>query len=156
MWKLPDGAAFYAHCLRSKHTTRIQPEEVLGISALSEVARIEGEWRDSRAPGHRSDNRVAPSKLAAYNWRRRNASISQHDEGRQPAWTYQRSSYEMNAGLDPIFATRPKGPQSRARADFREKTSAGAYYQTGDLAAGVRAFSTLICANMAVVHKNRH
>ncbi len=42
MWKLPDGDAYYAHCLRENTTTTLKPDEVHELG-LREVTRIEGE-----------------------------------------------------------------------------------------------------------------
>src|SRR6266550_3727145 len=44
VWKLPDGDAYYAHCLRENTTTKLQPDEVHELG-LREVARIEREIR---------------------------------------------------------------------------------------------------------------
>src|SRR5438552_16646059 len=44
VWKLPDGDAFYAHCLRENTTTTLKPDEVHELG-LREVTRIEGEIR---------------------------------------------------------------------------------------------------------------
>src|SRR5213592_2101318 len=44
VWKLPDGDAYYAHCLRENTTTTMKPDEVHELG-LREVARIEREIR---------------------------------------------------------------------------------------------------------------
>jgi len=44
VWKLPDGDAYYAYCLRSNTTTNYTPAEVHEIG-LREVERIEAEMR---------------------------------------------------------------------------------------------------------------
>src|SRR5215472_7270194 len=41
VWKLPDGNAYYAHCLRENTTTTLEPDEVHELG-LREVTRIEG------------------------------------------------------------------------------------------------------------------
>ena len=55
---------------------------------------------------------------------------------------------EMNANLDNLFDIRPKAPLKVERVpEFREKTSAGAYYQPGGPGqAGARASFTPTCA----------
>ena len=57
------------------------------------------------------------------------------DEGRTAALAeYQRILDDINAALDPYFTVRPKAALKVERIpEFREKTSAGAYYQPGDL-----------------------
>src|SRR5437870_9875435 len=44
VWKLPDGNAYYAHCLHENTTTTLNPDEVHELG-LREVARIETEMR---------------------------------------------------------------------------------------------------------------
>src|SRR5216117_2982832 len=44
VWKLPDGNAYYAYCLRENTTTTLNPDEVHELG-LREVARIETEMR---------------------------------------------------------------------------------------------------------------
>src|SRR5437667_12357709 len=44
VWKLPDGDAYYAYCLRQNTTTTLRPDEIHELG-LREVARIEGEMR---------------------------------------------------------------------------------------------------------------
>src|SRR5437660_12616018 len=44
VWKLPNGNAYYAYCLRENTTTTLNPDEVHELG-LREVARIEGEMR---------------------------------------------------------------------------------------------------------------
>jgi len=44
VWRLPDGDAYYAYCLRENTTTAFRPNEVHELG-LREAARIEGEMR---------------------------------------------------------------------------------------------------------------
>src|SRR5436309_351135 len=44
VWKLPNGDAYYAHCLRENTTTTLKPDEVHELG-LREVARIESDMR---------------------------------------------------------------------------------------------------------------
>ncbi|MDX9953802.1 MAG: DUF885 domain-containing protein [Anaerolineae bacterium] len=153
VWKLPDGAAFYAHCLRSSTTTEFSPEEVHEIG-LREVARIEGEMAAILERLGHDPQPSAPRKLAELAQEER-FQYPNTDEGRQACLDdYQRILDEMNAGLDPIFATRPKGVLKVERVpEFREKTSAGAYYQPGDLGGGRPGVFYANLRNMAEVHK---
>lgn len=153
VWKLPDGAAFYAHCLRSSTTTEFTPEQVHEIG-LQEVARIEGEMAAIlQGLGHAPEP-SAPRKLAELAQEER-FQYPNTDEGRQACLEdYQRILDEMNARLDPVFATRPKGTLKVERVpEFREKTSAGAYYQPGDLGGGRQGVFYANLRNMAEVHK---
>ena len=133
VWKLPDGAAYYAHCLRSNTTTEYTPEQVHEIG-LSEVKRIEGEMMTILAKLGYKDVKNPPKKLAEFGKEAR-FLYPNTDEGRAAAMAeYQRILDEMNAGLDPYFAVRPKAALKVERVpEFREKTSAAAYYQTGSL-----------------------
>jgi uncharacterized protein (DUF885 family) len=133
VWKLPDGGAYYENCLRSNTTTGYTPEQVHEIG-LSEVTRIEGEMTAILEKLGYQDVRNAPRKLAEFGKEER-FLYPNTDEGRLAGLAeYQRILDEMNAGLDPYFAVRPKAALKVERVpEFREKTSAGAYYQPGDL-----------------------
>jgi uncharacterized protein (DUF885 family) len=119
VWKLPDGAEYYAHCLRSNTTTAYTPEQVHEIG-LREVTRIEGEMGAILNKLGYQDIKNAPKNT---------------DEGRLSAMAeYQHILDEMEAGLDHYFAVRPRAALKVERVpEFREKGSAGAYYQQGDL-----------------------
>ena len=134
VWKLPNGAAYYAHCLRSNTTTEYTPEQVHEIG-LKEVERIEGEMGAILEKLGYKDVKNAAQETGRI--REGGAlPLPEHDEGRAQAALaeYQRILDEMNAGLDPYFAVRPKAALKVERVpEFREKTSAGAYYQPGDL-----------------------
>ena len=133
VWKLPNGDAYYAHCLRSNTTTEYTPEQV-HETGLKEVARIEGEMMTILEKLGYQAVKNAPKKLAEFGKEGR-FLYPNTDESRAAALTeYQRILDEMNAGLDPYFAVRPKASLKVERVpEFREKGSAGAYYQPGDL-----------------------
>jgi uncharacterized protein (DUF885 family) len=133
VWKLPEGGAYYANCLRSNTTTGYTPEQVHEIG-LKEVTRIEREMAAILEKLGYKDVRNAPKKLAEFGKEER-FLYPNTDEGRLAALAeYQRLLDEMNAALDPYFAVRPKAALKVERVpEFREKTSAGAYYQPGDL-----------------------
>jgi uncharacterized protein (DUF885 family) len=133
VWKLPDGGAYYANCLRSNTTTEYTPEQVHEIG-LKEVTRIEGEMTAILEKLGCKGVKNAPKKLAEFGKEER-FLYPNTDEGRLAVLAeYQRILDEMNAGLDPYFAVRPKAALKVERVpEFREKTSAGAYYQPGDL-----------------------
>ncbi len=133
VWRLPDGGEYYAHCLRSNTTTEYTPDEVHEIG-LREVTRIESEMTAILDKLGYQDGLSAPRKLAGFGKEAR-FLYPNTDEGRLAAMSeYQRILDEMNAGLDPYFAVRPKSALKVERVpEFREKGSAGAYYQPGDL-----------------------
>jgi uncharacterized protein (DUF885 family) len=133
VWKLPEGDAYYAQCLRSNTTTDYAPEQVHEIG-LKEVARIEGEMAAILGKLGYKDVKNAPKKLAEFTKEER-FLYPNTDEGRAAALAeYQRILDEVDAALGPHFAVRPKAKLKVERVpEFREKTSAGAYYQLGDL-----------------------
>jgi uncharacterized protein (DUF885 family) len=133
VWKLPEGGEYYAHCLRSNTTTGYTPEQV-HETGLKEVKRIEGEMMTILEQLGYQDVKNAPQKLTGFG---KEARFLYPDtgEGRTAALAeYQRILDEMNAALGPYFTLRPKAVLKVERIpEFREKTSAGAYYQQGDL-----------------------
>lgn len=133
VWKLPDGDAYYVHCLRSNTTTDLTPAEVHEIG-LREVERIEGEMKAILSGLGHAEVKNAPRLLNQFGSEER-FLYPNTDEGRSAALAeYQRILDEMNARLDQFFAIRPKAALKVDRVpEFREKTSAGAYYQEGDL-----------------------
>jgi len=104
---------------------------------LAEVERIEGEMKAilTRLGYPAVEN--APRKLQALAKEER-FLYPNTDEGRSQALAdYQRILDDINAGLDPLFAVRPKAALKVERVpEFREKTSAGAYYHPADLGGG--------------------
>jgi uncharacterized protein (DUF885 family) len=133
VWKLPNGAAYYVHCLRSNTTTHMTPEQV-HQTGLDEVERIEGEMRAILEKLGYKGVKSPPKKLAEFTLDER-FLFPNTDEGRAAALAeYQRILDEVNAALDPYFAVRPKAGLKVERVpEFREKTSAGAYYQPPDM-----------------------
>ena len=126
VWKLPDGAEYYAYRLRSSTTTRLTPDEVHELG-LREVARIhhgmEGIMQQIGFKGDlqaffkhvREDDQfyypTTPEGKAAY-LKRANAIID-----------------TMRARLDEFFGVKPKAPLVvRVVEPFREQGSAGAFY----------------------------
>jgi uncharacterized protein (DUF885 family) len=136
VWKLPDGDSYYAYCLRSNTTTEMDPDEVHAIG-LAEVDRIEAEMKDILARLGYPDVENAPRKLQEFAKEDR-FLFPNTDEGRSQALAeYQRILDQVNANLDSHFDVRPKAAMKVERVpEFREKTSAGAYYQPADLGGG--------------------
>jgi uncharacterized protein (DUF885 family) len=136
VWKLPDGEAYYAHCLRSNTSTEATPQQV-HETGLREVARIEAEITAILESLGYSEVANPTRKLAELA-REERFLYPNDDAGRAAALAeYQRLLDEMNAKLDPYFELRPKAKLKVERVpEFMEKTSALAYYQPGDLAGG--------------------
>ncbi|MEW6092838.1 MAG: DUF885 domain-containing protein, partial [Chloroflexota bacterium] len=134
VWKLPDGAAYYAQCLRGETSTDYTAEQIHEIG-LREVARIEGEMAAILEKQGYKDVKNAPKKLAEFTKEAR-FLYPNTDEGRTAVLAeYQRILDEVDATLGPYFNVRPKAKLKVERVpEFREKTSAGAYYMPGDLA----------------------
>ena len=153
VWKLPEGGEYYAHCLRSNTTTGYTPEQVHAIG-LKEVTRIEGEMMSILKKLGVTKIKNAPKKLAEFSKEDR-FLYPNTDEGRLAGLAeYQHILDEMNAGLDPYFAVRPKAPLKVERVpEFREKTSAGAYYQPGDLSGTRPGVFYANMRDMKEVHK---
>ncbi|HQF61952.1 MAG TPA: DUF885 domain-containing protein [Anaerolineaceae bacterium] len=153
VWKLPDGDAYYAYCLRSNTTTNYTPAEVHEIG-LREVERIEAEMRAifERLGYANVEN---PTRKLNELGKEEHFLYANTDEGRAACLgEYQHILDEMNAALDPYFAVRPKAILKVERVpEFREKTSAGAYYQMGALGGGRPGIFFANLRDMNEIHK---
>lgn len=129
VWKFPDGDAYYAYALRSQTTTELTPEQVHTIG-LAEVERITAEMKGildglgitgKSVAEHMKDLQKDPQ-----------FHYSDSDEGRaQCIKEYQAIIDEINGGLDDAFDLRPAvGVEVQRIPEFREKGSAGAYYES--------------------------
>jgi len=129
VWKLPDGRAFYAHCLRENTTTTLNPDEVHELG-LREVARIESEMRailDANGfagqPIGQAMDKLAkdPRFLYANDDKGRVDALAQYTELITQA--AERSSKEL-------FLTTPRAKiEVRRVPEFKEATAPGAYYE---------------------------
>jgi uncharacterized protein (DUF885 family) len=133
VWRLPEGADYYAHCLRSSTSTDYTAEAIHAIG-LAEVARIEAEMLAILERLGYQDVASAPRKLAELA-REDRFLFPNNDAGRAAALAeYERILQEIDARLAPVFDLRPEaGLKVERIPEFREKTSAGAYYQPADL-----------------------
>ncbi len=153
VWKLPDGEAYYAYCLRSNTTTDYTPAQVHEIG-LAEVERIEAEMAAILEKLGYKDARNPAKKLHDFGNEER-FLYPNTDEGRAAALAeYQRILEDIDASLDPYFAIRPKARLKVERVpEFREKTSAGAYYMPGDLTGSRPGVFYANLRDMKEVHK---
>jgi uncharacterized protein (DUF885 family) len=128
VWTLPDGDAFYQFAVAQQTTTRMDPKQLHDIG-LAEVARIQASM----------DQILTDAGITEGSFAERMRTLAEHpdqlypdsDAGRaQILRDYQSMIDEISAGLDPMFRVRPKAKLEVKRVPtFREKTSAGAYYQ---------------------------
>ncbi len=153
VWKLPDGGAYYANCLRSMTTTEYTPEQV-HETGLKEVERIEAEMRTILEKVGIKNIKSPAKQLHAFGSEER-FLYPNTDEGRLAGLAeYQRLLDEINAALDPYFAVRPKAALKVERVpEFREKTSAGAYYMPGSLTGSRPGVFYANMRDMKEVHK---
>lgn len=132
VWKLPDGDAYYAHCLRSSTTTDLTPEQVHEIG-LVEVARILDEMKAILAEAGYPEVNVAEQMQAFAKEDR--FLYPNTDEGRTACLAdYQAILEHIDLNLSQVFDLRPKaGLKVERIPEFKEKTSPGAYYQSASL-----------------------
>jgi uncharacterized protein (DUF885 family) len=133
VWKLPDGDAYYAHMLRSNTTTDLSPERVHEMG-LQEVARIETEMADILNHLGYQDVKNAPRFLKELS-REERFHYPNTEAGRADCLAdYGRILDEIDQSLGNVFDMRPKAALKVERVpEFREKTSADAYYQIPDM-----------------------
>ncbi|HEX8679107.1 MAG TPA: DUF885 domain-containing protein, partial [Chthoniobacterales bacterium] len=132
VWKLPDGDAYYAHMLRQNTTTRLNPQEIHSLG-LAEVGRIESEMRallDTN--GFAGQPIGAAMKALAADPR---FLFPNDDSGRSAALAeYTRLINQALERSKELFLTLPTAPvEVRRVPEFRERTSAGAYYEPPSL-----------------------
>jgi uncharacterized protein (DUF885 family) len=132
VWKLPDGEAFYAYMLRKNTTTTLKPDEVHDLG-VSEVARIEAEMRSILDANGFSGRTIGDSMDAL--GKDPKFQFTNDDKGRAEALAeYTRLITQATERCRELFVTVPKAPcEVRRVPEFKEATSAGAYYQGASL-----------------------
>ena len=129
VWKFPDGAAYYAYCLKLNTTTDLTPSQVHELG-LREVARIEAEMAAIlKAQGLGSTPGEAMAKLNE----EPQFLYPDTESGRAQIITdYKRILAEANQKMAQAFSHRPKAALDVQRAPaFKEKTAPGGYYDRG-------------------------
>jgi len=130
VWKLPEGDAFYADILHQHTTTTMKPNDVHDLG-LREVARIEGEMRRILDTNGFASTPIGESmeKLA----KDPRFLFPNDDQGRTEALAeYTRLINTAMERSKQVFLTMPKAKcEVRRVPEFKETTSAAAYYQTG-------------------------
>ncbi len=133
VWKFPNGAAYYAHCLRQNTTTNLSAKQIHALG-LREVARITAEMRTilqvQREAGADS---VGPT-MARLGEAPRFLYPDTGGGRAQILADYRRLLAEVAKGLTPAFRIRPTARLAVARVpEFKQKTSPGAYYDRAAL-----------------------
>ena len=133
VWKFPDGAAYYAYCLRQNTTTNLSAKEIHALG-LREVARITAEMRAILQAQHEAGADSVGPTMARLGEAPR-FRYPDTDSGRaQILGDYRQILAEVDKGLAPAFRMRPKAELAVARVpEFKQKTSAGAYYDAAAL-----------------------
>jgi uncharacterized protein (DUF885 family) len=153
VWKLPDGASYYAHCLRSNTTTDMNPEEVHEAGVKEGAPRAAERRAILEKQGYKGVKAPA-RKLLEFGAEER-FLYPNTDEGRAAALAeYQRILDEVDGRLGEVFDIRAKAKLKVERVpEFREKTSAGAYYMPGDMSGGRPGVFYANLRDMKEVHK---
>lgn len=132
VWSLPDGAAYYAWCVRQQTTSTLSPDAIHDIG-LAEVARIEAEMNALLVEQGYAEGSVG-ARVSTLANEERFKYPDTPDAREQVLADYQKIIDEIDAGLGPYFDVRPKlGVQVKAIPAFKEASAPGAYYEPGAL-----------------------
>lgn len=132
VWSLPDGAAYYAWCVRQQTTSTLSPDAIHDIG-LAEVARIEAEMNTLLVAQGYAEGSVG-ARVAALGKEARFRYLDGPGVREQVLADYQKIIDEIDAGLGPYFDVRPKlGVEVKAIPAFKEASAPGAYYEPGAL-----------------------
>jgi uncharacterized protein (DUF885 family) len=128
VWKMPDGDEYYAYALRKNTTTTLKPEEVHDLG-LREVARIEAEMRGILDANEFAGRPIGEALEALGSDPR--FQFSNDEKGRTEALAeYTRLITRARERCRELFASLPKARiEVRRIPEFKQATSAGAYYQ---------------------------
>jgi uncharacterized protein (DUF885 family) len=132
VWKLPDGAAYYAYLLRLNTTTTMSPDEVHELG-LREVARIEGEMHVLLDANGFTGQPVGQAMVSLGKDPR--FLYPNDDAGRSAALAdYQRLIDDATRRCAQLFLTTPRAVCEVRRVPvFKEATAPGAYYEGASL-----------------------
>lgn len=127
VWKLPEGAEYYAFCLRQSTTTKMSADEIHELG-LREVARI-----------HRGMEEIMQRVDFKGDLQAFFKHVKESDEFYYPTTPEGKAAYvkraneiidTMRARLDDFFGVKPKAPLVvKVVEPFREKGAAGAFYE---------------------------
>ncbi len=129
VWKLPDGDAYYAWRLRNQTTTNMTPQQVHDLG-LSEVARIETEMQTILTAQGQLQPGETPAQAMARLSKEPRFLYPNDEAGRKAALAdYTKMIEDQLLRSRAVVGLVPKAPIEVQRVpEFKEKTSAGAYY----------------------------
>ena len=129
VWKLPDGDAYYAWRLRNQTTTNMTPQEVHDLG-LAEVARIEAEMLAILSAQGQLQAGETPARAMSRLSKEPRFLYPNADAGRAAALAdYTKMIAEQLQLSRAVVGLAPKAALEVQRVpEFKEKTSAGAYY----------------------------
>ncbi len=128
VWKLPDGAEFYAQAVQRITTTRMTPDQIHELG-LAEVQRIQREMGEIKQQvGFKG---TLPEFFAFL----RDSEQFYYPDTEQGRADYMRDAEAivnaMRARLGDLFLTQPKAPMIVKRVEaFREKSAGKAFYES--------------------------
>ncbi len=129
VWKLPDGEAYYAWRLRDQTTTTMTPQQVHELG-LAEVARIETEMRTILTAQGQLQADESPAQAMLRLSKEPRFLYPNDDAGRAAALAdYTKMIEQQMQRSRAVVGLVPKAALEVKRVpEFKEKTSAGAYY----------------------------
>ena len=126
-WKLPNGNEYYAFALQNTTTTNLSPDQIFE-TGKSEVSRIQSEMKAiMQKVGFKGDLKAFFKHLQESP----EFYYSQDSTGKKAYMSEaERVINDMKGRLDSLFITKPKADLIvKAVEPFREKSTAGAFYQ---------------------------
>jgi uncharacterized protein (DUF885 family) len=132
VWKLPDGKAFYAYCLRSRTTTDLSADSIHAIG-LREVDRIQGQMKGIlKREGYPTTDLAATMNRLNHEPRFHYAA---DDSARAHILAdYQSIIDDADHRVGALFDTRPKTGVTVERVPpFKEATTPAGYYGAPDM-----------------------
>ena len=129
VWKLPDGDAYYAWRLRNQTTTNMTPQQVHDLG-LAEVARIKAEMQNILTAQGQLQAGETPAQAMSRLSKEPRFLYPNDDAGRTAALAdYTKMIEDQLQRSRAVVGLVPKAPIEVQRVpEFKEKTSAGAYY----------------------------
>jgi len=135
VWKLPDGAAYYDYCLKSRTTTTLSADSLHAIG-LREVAGVQAQMRAIlKAQGYHADDLAATMNRLRQEPR---FHYPAGDSGRAAIMAdYRAIIDDANRRLGALFDVRPKSSLDvKPVPAFKEATAPGAYYDAPAIGGG--------------------